>query len=64
MKKVSMSARIDVPRDTGAKKELAHSDFVLLATIKDQPVVDRDLRRNLQVKERERERGLATFMEP
>lgn len=61
MKTVSMSARIDVPRDTGAIKELAHSDFVLLATIKDQPVGDLSLR-NLQVKEGER--GLATFMEP
>jgi hypothetical protein len=57
MKKVFMSAKIDVLRDLGVILVTARSDFVLLATIKETEVLG-ELSLNLQ------ERGRAIHMEP
>jgi len=58
MKKVFMSAKIDVPRDSGVILVTARSDFVLLATIKETEVLGLgELSLNLQ------ERGHAIHME-
>jgi hypothetical protein len=56
MKKVFMSAKIDVLRDLGVILVTARSDFVLLATIKETEVLG-ELSLNLQ------ERGHAIHME-